>query len=107
MELKKDLSRARIPGRPLKRHPRYEVMTYRLAVRFGIAEGAECYDNLPEDVKSLYAHYSYLEIVRPLVCLDKKENPRLSFEALANRYGISKKGAYSMVCAWLGKDFAK
>lgn len=78
-------------------------MVLRLAQRFDIADGAEVYDDLPEDVKRLYSHFSYMEIVRPLVCMDKKANPRLSFEALANRYGISKKGAYSIIIAWMDK----
>jgi hypothetical protein len=102
MELKKDISK---PPRP--RHPKYEVMTLRLAKRFGIDEGAETYEALPQGVKCLYSHFSYLEIVRPLICLDKKENPAMSFSALANRYGVSRIGAYQMVLNWLGRDMAE
>lgn len=82
-------------------------MVCRLAQRFGIADGAEDYADLPDDVKALYAHFSYLEIIRPLICMDKRDNPKLSFEALANRYGTTRSTAYYIVCAWLGRDFAK
>lgn len=104
MELKQGKSKSRSPVRKLTRHPKYELMTFRLAERFGIAEGAECFEELPEGVRELYGHFTYLEIIRPLVCLDKKENPALSFEALANRYGISKNGVYKMILAWVGRD---
>ena len=79
-------------------------MTLRLAKRFGICEGAETFEALPDDVKELYGHYTYLEVIRPLVCMDKKENPKLSFEALSNRYGISKAGVYKMILAWVGRE---
>lgn len=104
MESKQGKSKNRHPARKLNRHPKYELMTFRLADRFGIAGGAQCFAELPEDVRALYSHYTYLEIIRPLVCLDKKENPALSFEALANRYGISKNGVYKMILAWVGRD---
>lgn len=93
----------RLPRRKLNRHPKYEIMVCRLAQRFGIAEGAERYADLPEDVKELYAHYTYYEIIRPLVCMDKRDNPSLSFQALANRYGISGVGAYRIILAWVGQ----
>lgn len=99
MELK--LSRSK-NGKP--RHPKSEEMTLRLAQRFQIDEGAKCYDDLPNGVKNLYSHFSYQEIVRPLICMDKKENPSISYEALANRYGISKVGIYKMILTWIGKD---
>lgn len=79
-------------------------MVFRLASRFGIADGAEGYSDLPAEVKHLYSHFTYHEIVRPLVCLDKKENPNLSFQAIANRYGISTMGAYQMIVSWLGRE---
>lgn len=87
----------------MNRHPKYEVMVFRLAQRFGISEDAERYSELPEDVKELYDHYTYYEIIRPLICLDKQENPSLSFQALANRYGISSVGAYRIILAWVGQ----
>lgn len=80
-------------------------MILRLAKRFNIDDGADQYEKLPEGVKTLYAHFSYLEIIRPLVCMDKKENPAISYEALANRYGISKVGVYKMILSWVGRDF--
>lgn len=102
MELKQGKS-DRLPPRKLKRNPKYETMVCRLAQRFGIAEGAECYADLPDDVKELYSHYTYYEIIRPLICMDKRDNPSLSFQALANRYGISNVGAYRIILAWVGQ----
>jgi len=106
MELKQDRSKMR-NGKPRPRHPKYEQMTLRLAQRFGIDEGAQSYEELPEGVKCLYSHFTYLEIVRPLVCLDKKENPSMSIRALAIRYGVSRMGAYQMVLNWLGRDMTE
>lgn len=82
-------------------------MTLRLAQRFGIDEGAQVYADLPDGVKCLYSHFSYLEIVRPLICLDKKENPAISYSSLSLRYGVSRIGAYQMVLNWLGRDLAE
>lgn len=104
MELKQDKLNGR---KPRPRHPKYEQMTLRLAQRFGIDEGAQTYAELPTGVKCLYSHFTYLEIVRPLICLDKKENPSISFSALANRYGISRNGAFLMILNWLGRDAVK
>lgn len=87
-----------------KRHPKYEEMTFRLAQRFGIDEGAEDYEGLPEGVKALYVHFTYREIVRPLICLDKKENPNISYRALGIRYGVSSSGVCDIIFAWIGRE---
>lgn len=104
MELKQDKLNGR---KPRPRHPKYETMTLRLAQRFGIDEGAQTYAELPDGVKCLYSHFTYMEIVRPLICLDKKENPAISLNALANRYGVSKYGVFGMLLNWLERDMAE
>ena len=86
------------------RHPKLEKMTLRLAQRFGIDEGAQTYEELPAGVRALYSHFSYQEIARPLICMDKKESPNLSCEALSNRYGVPRITVYRILLNWIGRD---
>jgi hypothetical protein len=77
-------------------------MVLKLAKKFQIDEGAGVYEDLSEGVKNLYLHFSYSEIVRPLICMDKKENPSISLDSLATRYGVAKTSVYRILITWQG-----
>lgn len=51
---------------------------------------------LPFDIKRMYLYFSYRELIRPLVNYDRIKKG-LSFQKIADRYGVSKHGVEYMM----------
>jgi len=73
-------------------HPLREKMTVRLANAFGFK--AERVEDVPEGLLELWSVYPYCELVRPLIHLERKKRPDVSYEKLAIEFGLTKSRIY-------------
>lgn len=68
-------------------HFKREEMILRLAHYFKLSK-AEDYRNLEPEIKALWGHHPYINIVRPLVRYDRY-NKEMSYKMLSIRYDIT------------------
>lgn len=76
-------------------HFQREEMIVRLAQYFNLSQ-AEEYRQLEPEIKALWSHHPYINIVRPLVRYDRKHK-ETSYRMLSIRYQITQRQAYWIV----------
>lgn len=67
---------------------KWELMVVRLCNEFRMSR-AETYADLPENIKALFLHFPYNQIIRPLVLADRKRG--MSIEGLAIKYAVHRR----------------
>lgn len=68
-------------------HPNREKVIIRLAKLQGIT--AAKYDDLPGDLRLFYSHFKYVDLIRPLLSIDRERG--MSYGQLAVKYQVTKR----------------
>lgn len=77
-----------------------EELRKKMIVRVCVFHGVRVlnYDALPEEVKLFYSLYKYVDIVAPLVLIEKGKNEDKSMGQLAIEFGLTVKQVEYILC---------